>query len=75
MSSQSLSDRFAVVVVVVLLMLTALGNALAMFVVAIVLLVAGFFLFRKQSIARGGILAATVGCVVAIVLVLIWLFR
>ena len=42
MSSQSLSDRFAVVVVVVLLMLTALGNALAMFVVAIVLLVRTF---------------------------------
>jgi len=70
-----MSDKFAVIVVVLLLILTALGNALAMFLVALVLLVGGFFIFRKQSIARGGILAATVGCVVAIVVALIWLFR
>jgi hypothetical protein len=70
-----MSDKFAVIVVVLLLILTALGNALAMFLVALVLLVSGFFIFRKQSIARGGILAATVGCVVAIVVALIWLFR
>ncbi len=75
MSSQSLSDRFAVVVVVLLLVLTAFGNALATFLVALVLLVAVFILFRERGLARGGVLAATVGCAVAIAIALIMLLR
>jgi len=46
MSNQPLSDRFAVVVVVLLLILVAFGNHMATFEVALVLLAAIVFLFR-----------------------------
>jgi len=71
MSNQPLSDRFAVVVVVLLLIVMAFGNHMATFVVALVLLAAIVFLFRQQGMVRGGIFAATAGCVVAIVIELV----
>jgi hypothetical protein len=71
MSNQPLSDRFAVVVVVLLLILVAFGNHMATFEVALVLLAAIVFLFRQQGMVRGGIFAATAGCVVTIVIELI----
>lgn len=74
MNNQSLSDRFAALAVAVLLILTAWGNAEAMLAVAVLGLVVGLLLFRK-SITRGAVLAATVGCAVAIVIALVMLLR
>jgi hypothetical protein len=74
MNNQSLSDKLAALVVAVLLILTAWGNAVALLVVAVLGLAVGVLLFRK-SIARGGALAATVGFVLAIVIALIMLLR
>lgn len=59
---------------VLLLILTALGNAWATFLISLVLLIGVFFLFR-QGIGRGGMLAATVGSAVAIIIALIMLLR
>lgn len=75
MGSRSFSDKFAAFVVVVLIILTALGNALVTFLVALVLLVAGLLLFCKQGVTQGGILAATVGSILAILIALILLLR
>lgn len=74
MNNQSLSDRFAALAVAVLLILTAWGNAVAMLVVAVLGLVVGLLLFRK-GITRGGVLAATVGCALAIVIAPVMLLR
>jgi hypothetical protein len=49
----------------------AFGNHMATFIVALVLLAAIVFLFRQQGMVRGGIFAATAGCVVTIVIELI----
>jgi hypothetical protein len=74
MNNQTLSDKFAVIAIAVLLILTAWGNALAMLVVSVLGLVVGLLFFRK-SIARGGALAATVGFVLAIIIALVLLAR
>jgi len=54
-----------------LAMVMAFGNHMATFIVALVLLAAIVFLFRTQGMVRGGIFAATAGCVVTIVIELI----
>ena len=74
MNNQSLSDKLAALAVAVLLILTAWGNAFAMLVVALLGLVIGLLFFRR-SIGRGGVLAATVGFILAIVIALIWLLK
>jgi hypothetical protein len=74
MDKESLSDRFAALAVAMLLILTAWGNAMAMLVVAVLGLAVGVLLFRK-SITRGGLLAATVGFVLAIIIAVMMLLR
>lgn len=74
MNKRSLSDKFTTLVVVMLLILTAWGNAVAMLVVAGIGLVVSLLLFRK-SIARGGALTATVGFVLAIIIASVMLLR
>ncbi|MEW6183645.1 MAG: hypothetical protein AB1500_10825 [Bacillota bacterium] len=74
MSSQSSNDRLAALAVAVMLLLTAWGNALAMFVFGAVGLAVGLLFFRK-SITRGGALAAAVGFVLAIIISLAMLLR
>ena len=69
MNNQSLSDKLSALSVVVLLMLTARGNAMVMLVFAVLGLV-GLLLLRKD-IARGGAVAAAVGFVLAIVAALV----
>jgi CHASE2 domain-containing sensor protein len=65
MNNQSLYDTLTALAVVALLLLTAWGNAMAMFLVAAVGLAALVFLTRKRT-SRGRLLAAAVGSVVAI---------
>lgn len=72
MKNQSLSDKLAAFSVVVLLILTAWGNAMAMLVFAVFGLVVGLLIFRK-TISRGGAVAATVGFVLTIVIALVML--
>jgi hypothetical protein len=74
MDKQPLNDKWAALVVAVLLILTAWGNAVAMLVFAALGLVVGLLLFRK-SITRGGALAAIVGFVVAIAIAPVMLLR
>jgi len=74
MNNQSLSDKLAAIAVAILLILTAWGNSMAMLVVSVLGLAVGGLLFR-ESIGSGGLLAATVGFVLAIVIVLIMLIR
>jgi hypothetical protein len=74
MNNQEPSDRLAALVVAVLLILAAWGNALVMLVVA-ALGLAGCVLFYRKSISRGGVLAATVGLVLAIVIALTMLLQ
>lgn len=74
MNNQSVSDKLAALAAVVLLILTAWGNAVVMLVVAALGLAATVFLMRR-NVAWGGALAATVGSVLAIGLALTVLLR
>lgn len=74
MEKQHLSDWPAAAVVALVLLLTAWGNAHAMLLVGIVAFVVGLILFRNTP-ARGGALAALVGCLLAIALAVVTLFR
>lgn len=73
MDKQRLSDWAAAAVVALVLLLTAWGNAYAMLLVGIVGLVVGLVFFRN-TLARGGALAALVGCLLAIGLAVVMLF-
>jgi hypothetical protein len=70
MKNQSSSDKLAALAVAVLLMLAAWGNAVVMLVVAALGLAVSVLFYRK-SIARGGVLAATVAFVLAIVIAVV----
>jgi hypothetical protein len=70
MKNPALADWFAAVTVALLLVLTAWGNAVAMFVVSTLALVVSLLVFGR-TFARGGALAAAVGCVVAMVIALV----
>ncbi|MGD2147079.1 MAG: hypothetical protein PVH41_10325 [Anaerolineae bacterium] len=74
MNNQQTSDKLAALVVAVLLILAAWGNAIVMLVVA-ALGLAVCVLYYRKSISRGGVLAATVGLVLAIVIALIMLLK
>ena len=69
MDHQSVSDKLAAIAVALLLILTAWGNATVMLIVAALGLAVVVFIARK-NIARGGVLATTVGLVVAIAIAL-----
>ena len=73
MNNQSLQDTLAGLAVVALLLLTAWGNTVAMFVAAALGLVTLVFLSRK-GVSRGRLLAAAAGSVIAIgvSLILLW---
>jgi hypothetical protein len=70
MKSINLPDIYAAVTVALLLILTAWGNALAMFAVAAVGTVLGLLIFGRQF-ARRGAAAVVVACGVAVVIALI----
>ena len=70
MNDQSLSDKITALAVAGFLILTAWGNAIAMFVFAMLGLILGLLFFRR-SIGRGGVLAAIVGFTLAIVIALV----
>lgn len=74
MNNQSLSDTLSALAVVTLLLLTAWGNAEAMFVVAALGLAALVFLTRRR-VSRGRLLTAAVGSVIAIGISLILLLQ
>jgi D-alanyl-lipoteichoic acid acyltransferase DltB (MBOAT superfamily) len=74
MNNQKPSDSLAAVVVAVLLILAAWGNAVVMLVVA-GLGLGVWVLFYRKSIFRRGVLAATAGLVVAIAIALILLLQ
>jgi asparagine N-glycosylation enzyme membrane subunit Stt3 len=57
-------DAFAAIAVSLLLILTAWGNAIAMFAVSAIGLVIAFIVFKGRTF-RGSLLAATVGLVTA----------
>lgn len=65
MQDQSVYDMFAGVAVALLLILTAWGNAAVMLIVS-VLGLAFVLLVMRKNFTRGGVLAATVGFLVAI---------
>jgi hypothetical protein len=69
-TNQSLSEKFTLLVVIVLLLLTAWGNALVLFAFSVLALIAGLLIFRK-NLTRGATLTATVGSIIAIVIALI----
>jgi hypothetical protein len=71
---QRLSDWAAAAAVALVLLLTAWGNAYAMLLAGIVGLIVGLVFFRN-TVARGGALAALVGCLLAIGLAIVALFR
>jgi hypothetical protein len=73
MNDQSISDKFAAIVVALLLILTAWGNAMVMLIFATLGLVV-YVLISRRNIARGGSLAATVGFIFAIGFTLMKLF-
>ncbi len=74
MNDRALLAKLAALAVTVLLILTAWGNAEAMLLASVIGLGAGLIVFRR-SMAQGGALAALVGFVLAIGIVLIMLLR
>ena len=70
MNDQSLSDKITALAVAGFLILTAWGNAIAMFVFALLGLILGLLFFRR-SIGRGGVLAVIVGFTLSIVIALV----
>ncbi len=74
MNYQSQIDKRAALVVGVMLILAAWGNAAVMLAVAVLGLAVSVLFFRK-SMVQGGALAANVGFVFAIVIALITLLR
>jgi hypothetical protein len=73
MDNQSRLDKLAAITVALLLILTAWGNAVVMFIVASLGLVV-FVLISQKNITRGGALAAAVGFALAIGISLVTLF-
>jgi hypothetical protein len=70
MTHQTARESFGAIVVAVLLILTAWGNAFALLATSLIGLVIGLIVFRGESI-RESLLAATVGCAVAVVVALV----
>ena len=70
MTTQAKEDIFAAVVVALLLILTAWGNAWVMLVASLVGLLFSIALFRKEVVKRG-LLAAAVACVLAFIIALV----
>jgi len=66
MNKQSTSDKLSAVIVAVLIILTAWGNATVMLIVAILGLLVGLLFIFRESKTRGGALAATVELAIAI---------
>jgi hypothetical protein len=67
-------QAFAALVVALLLILTALGNALVLFAFATATLIVGFVVYRGRSI-RGAVLAATAGLIMSVAIALVLLFQ
>jgi hypothetical protein len=72
MAQWSKSDLFAAVAVALLLILTALGNAVAMLVVSAVTLAAGFIVWRGK-LGAGGLLAAVMAAIIGVVIALVFM--
>lgn len=73
MTRQTAQEWLPGIFLAMLLILTAWGNALAMFTASLLGLVVGLVLFRREQV-QGVLLAAALGCVVALIVSLvIWL--
>jgi hypothetical protein len=72
MNDKSTSDKLAAIVVALLLILTAWGNATVMLIISILGLI--LLLIFRQNITRGGTLAAAVGFVLSVGIALATLF-
>jgi hypothetical protein len=66
MTYQAGRESFGVIVVAVLLILTAWGNAFALLTASLIGLAIGLIVFRGE-LFRESLLAATVGCAIAVV--------
>ena len=64
MKTSTLTDLYTAATVTTLLILTAWGNAVAMFVVAVLAVVTGLMIFGK-NFTRRGVGAAVAACIVA----------
>lgn len=72
--NKPLPDQYAAFLVLLLILLTALGNALILFLFSLAGLVLGFVYYR-HSLGRNAMLAATTGFVTAFVVALVMLLR
>lgn len=70
MNAKTWADSYAALAVAMLLILTAWGNALAMFVFSAVALVIGVVIFGKKLVPEG-IVAAVLACAIAVIVALI----
>lgn len=73
MSNTSNSDKFAALAVALMLILTAWGNSFAMMAFGLTGIVIGLLFFRNK-LGRGGLLAAIVGFVTAVIIALLTKF-
>ena len=71
---QTLSDKMAAIVVALLLILSAWGNATIMLIVSVLGLVVSAILLRTR-ITQVGALSAALGCVVAVAVAVVMLLR
>jgi hypothetical protein len=74
MNQRTISRNMAALIPAVLLILTALGDATAMFVVSAIALVVLAFFFPRD-IGWGGVFAAMFACVVALAISVVMMLR
>ena len=72
--NKPLPDQYAAFLVLLLILLTALGNALILFLFSLAGLILGIVYYR-YSLGRSAMLAATTGFVTAFVIALVMLIR
>jgi hypothetical protein len=72
LAERSRSDLFSAVAVALLLILTAIGNAVAMLVVSAVTLAVGFIVSRGK-LGGAGLLVAVVAAILGVILALIFM--
>ena len=72
MEQRSRSDLFAAVAVALLLILTAMGQAVAMLAVSAVTLAAGFIVWRGK-LGAGGLLAAVAAAIIGVVIAFVFM--
>ncbi len=72
--NKPLSDQLSALLVVILLLLTALGNAVVLFLFSLAGILLGLVYYRN-SLGKGAMLAAAAGFCTGLVIALVMLFR